>query len=86
MLHWLRGSLATITRRSAPGIFGGGLGWAASVTLLGTWLGRFDVIAKNVDVIAVVMVLVSVIPWGIEYLRRRVKDRRVKEEAMSAGE
>jgi membrane-associated protein len=49
----------------------GALAWAASVTLLGTWLGHFDIIAKNIDVIAVIMVLVSVLPWGIEFLKRR---------------
>ncbi|MCZ2401636.1 VTT domain-containing protein [Paenarthrobacter sp. Z7-10] len=59
----------------------GALGWAVSVTLLGTWLGRFDVIAKNIDVIAVIMVLISVLPWGIEFLRSRRKKR-----AGAAGE
>lgn len=49
----------------------GALAWAASVTLLGTWLGHFEFVAKNIDVIAVVMVLVSVLPWGVEYLKRR---------------
>jgi membrane-associated protein len=41
------------------------------VTLLGTWLGHFEIVAKNIDVIAVIMVLVSVLPWGVEYLKRR---------------
>jgi membrane-associated protein len=41
------------------------------VILLGSWLGHFDVIANNIDLIAVALVLVSVIPWGIEYLKRR---------------
>ncbi|MFE4834844.1 VTT domain-containing protein [Arthrobacter sp. NPDC056691] len=49
----------------------GALAWAASVTLLGTWLGHFEIVARNIDVIAVVMVLVSVLPWGIEYLKHR---------------
>lgn len=49
----------------------GALAWAVSVTLLGTWLGHFEIVAKNIDVIAVVMVLVSVLPWGIELLKRR---------------
>ncbi len=49
----------------------GALAWAASVTLLGTWLGHFDIIAKNIDVIAVVMVLVSVVPGLVQLLRRR---------------
>jgi membrane-associated protein len=49
----------------------GALAWAVSVTLLGTWLGHFEIVAKNIDVIAVVMVLGSVLPWGIELLKRR---------------
>jgi membrane-associated protein len=49
----------------------GALAWATSVTLLGTWLGHFQVIANNIDAIAVIMVLVSVVPWGIEILKRR---------------
>lgn len=53
----------------------GALAWAVSVTLLGTWLGHFEIVAKNIDVIAVVMVLVSVLPWGIELLKRRRKYR-----------
>ncbi|WP_342451726.1 DedA family protein [Arthrobacter sp. H16F315] len=53
----------------------GALAWAASVTLLGTWLGHFEVIAKNIDVIAVLMVLVSVLPWVVEFVKRRRRNR-----------
>jgi membrane-associated protein len=45
------------------------------VTLLGTWLGHYEIVAKNIDVIAVVMVLVSVVPWGIQFLKRRRQNR-----------
>ena len=54
----------------------GALAWATSVTLLGTWLGHFEIIARNIDVIAVVMVLVSVAPWVIEFLKRRRNNSR----------
>jgi len=54
----------------------GALAWAGSVTLLGTWLGHFDIIAKNIDVIAVAMVLVSVVPGAVQLLRRRRNGRR----------
>ncbi|MFI5084586.1 MAG: DedA family protein [Actinomycetales bacterium] len=59
---------------------GGALAWAVSVTLLGTWLGRYAIISKNIDVIAVLMVLLSIIPWGIEYLRSRKERSRVPAE------
>ena len=54
----------------------GALAWAGAVTLLGTWLGHFDIIAKNIDVIAVAMVLVSVVPGAVQLLRRRRNGRR----------
>lgn len=55
--------------------FAGALAWGTSVTLLGSWLGHYEIIAKNIDVIAVVMVLVSVLPWGIQLLKRRRANR-----------
>ena len=53
----------------------GALAWATSVVLLGTWLGHYEIIARNIDVIAVVMVLVSVVPGVIQFLRRRRNNR-----------
>ena len=53
----------------------GAFAWAVSVTLLGTWLGHYEIVAKNIDVIAVVMVLVSVVPWVIQLLKRRRSSR-----------
>ncbi|MEO6531544.1 MAG: VTT domain-containing protein [Specibacter sp.] len=53
----------------------GALGWAASVILLGTWLGHYEFVAKNIDVIAIIMVLVSVLPGGIGVLRSRRRNR-----------
>jgi membrane-associated protein len=53
----------------------GALAWGVSVTLLGTWLGHFEIISKNIDVIAVAMVLISVLPWVIQLLKRRRKNR-----------
>lgn len=47
--------------------------WATSVTLLGSWLGHYEFIANNIDAIAVIMVLVSVLPWGVELLKKRRK-------------
>lgn len=53
----------------------GAVAWASSVTLLGTWLGHFEIIAKNIDVIAVAMVLVSVLPAAVQLLKRRRNSR-----------
>jgi membrane-associated protein len=64
----------------------GALAWAASVTLLGTWLGHFEIVVKNIDVIAFVMVLLSVLPWCIEYLKRRRKHRTAAREQPATKE
>jgi membrane-associated protein len=49
----------------------GAVAWAVSVTLLGVWLGHVEFMAKNIDVLSVVIVLASVVPIGIEMLRHR---------------
>jgi membrane-associated protein len=62
--------------------FVGGIAWAVVLCLAGFWLGRIPVIANNVDLIAVGIVRVSVIPFGIAFLRRRLS--RSKDEPASA--
>ena len=64
----------------------GAVAWAASVTLLGTWLGHFDIIAKNIDVIAVAMVLVSVVPGVVQLLKRRRNPAAQPQPQTAAGD
>ncbi|MEW1808840.1 VTT domain-containing protein [Pseudarthrobacter sp. NPDC080039] len=45
--------------------------WTVSFALVGIWLGHIEFIAKNIDVLATLLVLLSVIPVGVEALRRR---------------
>lgn len=49
----------------------GAVGWAGSIVMLGTWLGHFDVVANNIDVLAVLLVLASLLPAGISFLLKR---------------
>ncbi|WP_020499389.1 DedA family protein [Sciscionella marina] len=56
----------------------GGVLWAAGITVLGYFLGQIDFIGRNIDLIFVLIVLVSVLPIVIEYLLSR---RRKKREA-----
>jgi membrane-associated protein len=51
----------------------GGTLWGAGVTLLGYWLGQIDFVKDNIEAILVLVVLISVVPLGIEYLRSRRK-------------
>lgn len=63
----------------------GAVGWAGSVVLLGTWLGHFEFIARNIDAIAILMVLVSVLPGAIGMLRSRRNARRAAHDATAAA-
>src|SRR3954469_569204 len=49
----------------------GGILWAAGITVLGSLLGGVSFIANNVDAIFVLIVLVSVVPILLEYLKAR---------------
>jgi membrane-associated protein len=49
----------------------GGLLWGTGVTLLGYYLGTVDVIGKNLEVFAVLVVLISFVPIGLEIRRAR---------------
>ncbi|MCV9996174.1 VTT domain-containing protein [Paeniglutamicibacter sp. ZC-3] len=56
----------------------GALLWGVGVTLLGFWLGQYEWVGENIDLIFLVIVLLSVIPIGLELLlggrRRRAAD------------
>ncbi|MFC5803020.1 DedA family protein [Streptomyces formicae] len=60
----------------------GGVLWGAGVTLLGAALGKVDFVHKNIEAILIAIVLLSVVPIIIEFLRARSKG---KKEAAAAG-
>lgn len=59
----------------------GGVAWGVGVTLLGAALGKIDFVHQHIELILVGIVLLSVIPIVIEFLRGRGK---AKKEAASA--
>lgn len=54
----------------------GGVLWGAGVTLLGSWLGGIDFVKENIEAILILIVLVSVVPIAIEFLRARSKNKK----------
>ncbi|WP_371669957.1 VTT domain-containing protein [Streptomyces sp. NBC_00289] len=62
----------------------GGVLWGAGVTLLGSWLGKIDFVNKNIEAILILIVLVSVVPIAIEFLRARSKNRKNPPQAAPA--
>jgi len=59
----------------------GGVLWACGVTIAGYFLGNIPLIKNNIDIVLVVIVALSLIPMGVEYLLHR---RRAKREAALA--
>jgi membrane-associated protein len=49
--------------------------WGTGLTLLGFWLGRITFIRDNIDLIALLIVVLSVIPMVVEFLRERSRTR-----------
>ncbi len=56
----------------------GALLWGGGVTLLGAWLGQFAWVGDNIDIIFIVIVLISVMPIGVEVLRGISAKRQAK--------
>ncbi|MFG3254152.1 DedA family protein [Streptomyces sp. NPDC048172] len=65
----------------------GGTLWGAGVTLLGAALGQIDFVHENIEAMLVGIVLLSVLPIVIEFLRARKKGAPAEAAAPSpAGE
>ncbi|ANB07684.1 hypothetical protein SAM40697_3726 [Streptomyces ambofaciens] len=64
----------------------GGVAWGSGVTLAGYWLGQIEFIRTNVEPILVLIVVVSVVPIAIEYLRERGKKKRAAATAVPGAE
>jgi membrane-associated protein len=54
----------------------GGVLWATGVTILGYFLGQIAFVRENIDAIAILIVLLSLIPIVIEVIRSRREKKR----------
>lgn len=59
----------------------GGVLWGAGVTLLGASLGNVEFVHKHIELILIAIVLISVVPIAIEYLRSRGKNKKATARA-----
>jgi membrane-associated protein len=53
----------------------GGVLWATGVTILGYYLGQIDFVHENIEAMLLLIVLISVVPIVVEYLRARAANR-----------
>ena len=54
----------------------GAVAWAGGVTVLGYFLGQVDVIKNNIELAAIAVVGISLLPVGVEYMRHRRASQR----------
>jgi membrane-associated protein len=63
-------------RRFATFNIAGGIGWVASMTLGGYFLGSiFPDLGKHVEKVIIVIVVLSVLPMVIEYVKAKMRAR-----------
>jgi membrane-associated protein len=62
----------------------GGLLWASGVTVLGYYLGQIDMVRNNIEAMLLAIVLISVLPVGLEVLRARASEKSAARHAQHA--
>lgn len=63
----------------------GGVTWALLLSAAGFFLGRIPAVADNVDIIAVGIVIISLIPIAVTVLKERRADTRDREREAFSG-
>ncbi len=54
----------------------GGFGWVVSMTMIGYYLGQFAWVKKNIEIVIVIVVFLSILPGLIAAAREWLKKRR----------
>ena len=60
----------------------GGFIWAVGLTTLGYFLGQIDVVKNNIEIAIVAVIVLSLIPVAIEFLKHRREAKRAAEDAL----
>jgi len=57
--------------------------WAAGLTMLGYYLGQVDVVREHVEIAAIIIVAISLIPVAIEFVKHRRAAKQEPEHVVS---
>ncbi|HTD53206.1 MAG TPA: VTT domain-containing protein [Thermoanaerobaculia bacterium] len=60
----------------------GGAGWVLSMTLIGYYLGHFAWVRKNIEIVILIVVFLSILPGIIAFLREKMKGKSVTQEVL----
>jgi membrane-associated protein len=59
----------------------GGIGWATGLTVLGYFLGQIEFVRKNIELMLILIVLISVVPIIIEVIKARREGKAARAES-----
>ena len=62
----------------------GGIAWVLICILAGVFFGRFEIVQKRFELVIVAIVVISVLPMAIEFMRARRQAKRVQQEVASS--
>jgi membrane-associated protein len=54
----------------------GGAGWVLSMTLIGYYLGQFTWVRRNIEIVIVIVVFLSILPGIIAFARERLRKKQ----------
>ncbi len=60
-------------------LVGAGL-WAIGVTTLGYYMGQVDVVREHVEIAAILIVAISLIPVAVEFVKHRKQSKQAEQE------
>jgi membrane-associated protein len=61
----------------------GGFIWAVGLTTLGYYMGQIDVVKNNIEIAIVVVIVLSLSPVAIEFVKHRRAAKRIAEDALA---
>ena len=61
----------------------GGFIWAVGLTTLGYYMGQIDVVKNNIEIAIVMIIVLSLIPVAIEFVKHRREAKRGVEDALA---
>jgi membrane-associated protein len=61
----------------------GGFIWAVGLTTLGYYMGQIDVVKNNIEIAIVTIIVLSLIPVAIEFVKHRREAKRITEDALA---
>ncbi len=64
----------------------GGIGWVCSLVSLGFWFGRIEFLVKNLELLILVVVAISLVPLAVGVVKRKLRRTGIENQASSVSD